>query len=96
MSYLEETVCPTVPRLTHNAAASYQRLLAPECSISGAYRELKRACARGRFVRQAPPWLRRACADNDGYLLLEGEVAALPVRSGRAVACLGNPMLSGA
>ncbi len=79
-------------RLTHNAVVGYQRLLAPGNSVSGAYGELKRACANGRYEHQAPPWLRRARADTEGYVLLEGELAALPVCRGRVVACLANPV----
>ena len=79
-------------RLTHNAIASYRRLLASGNSSSGAYRELKHACAQGRYEREAPSWMRRVCKGADGYLLLDGDVAALPVRCGRAVACLVNPL----
>lgn len=82
----------SVPRLTHNAVVSYKRLLSPQSSISGAYRELRQACARGEIVREAPPWLSRASSDNDGYLVLEEELAVLPIRRGRAVACLANPL----
>lgn len=79
-------------RLTHNAVAGYRRLLAPGNSSSGAYRELKQACAHGRYERDAPSWLRRVCKGTDGYLLLDGDAAALPVRCGRVVACLVNPL----
>ena len=78
-------------RLTHNAVVGYQRQLASGNSISGAYGELRRACARGQYERRAPEWLQRTRGDTDGYLLLEGEIAALPVRRGRVVACLVNP-----
>jgi hypothetical protein len=78
-------------RLTHNAVVNYRRRLAPGSSSSGAYRELKQACAHGRYEREAPSWLRRVCKGTNGYLLLDGDVAALPVRRGRAVACLVNP-----
>jgi hypothetical protein len=78
-------------RLTHNAVISYQRQLTPGNSISGAYRELKRACAEGQYERPAPAWVRRTREDTDGYVLLDGDVAALPVRRGRVVACLVNP-----
>jgi hypothetical protein len=78
-------------RLTHNAVVGYQRLLAPGDSISGAYGELKRACVDGQYERQAPAWLRRIRNDTDGYVLLEGDIAALPVRRGRVVACLAHP-----
>jgi hypothetical protein len=78
-------------RLTQNAVAGYQRVLCPANSPSGAYRELRRACKSARYTDRAPSWLRRANAGNDGYLLLDGELAALPVRRGRAVACLVNP-----
>jgi hypothetical protein len=79
-------------RLTHNAVAGYRRLLAPGNSSSGAYSELKQACAQGRYEREAPSWLRRVCKGTDGYLLLDGDLAALPVRRGRVVACLVNPL----
>jgi hypothetical protein len=78
-------------RLTHNAVVGYQRLLAPGNSVSGAYGELKRACARGRYEHQTPAWLRRTSKGTDGYVLLDGDLAALPVRRGRVVACLVNP-----
>lgn len=78
--------------LTHNAVVGYQRLLAPSSSMSGAYGELKRACAHGQYERQAPAWLRRTRNDTDGYVLLDVDVAALPVRRGRVVACLVNPL----
>jgi hypothetical protein len=79
-------------RLTHNAVVGYQRLLAPGNSVSGAYGELKRACADGQYERQAPSWLSRTRTDTDGYVLLDGDLAALPVRRGRVVACLVNPL----
>jgi hypothetical protein len=79
-------------RLTHNAVVGYQRLLAPNNSIRGSYGELKRACARGRYERRAPAWLRRTCKGTDGYVLLDGDIAVLPVRRGRVVACLVNPL----
>jgi len=82
------------PRLTHNAVLGYQRSLAPENSISGAYGQLKRACARGRFQLRPPAWLRKTCKGTEGYLILEDEIAALPIRRGRAVACLANPLQS--
>jgi hypothetical protein len=78
-------------RLTHNAVAGYQRRLAPGHSIGDAYGELKRAFAHGRYERQTPAWLCRASKGTDGYVLLDGDVAALPVRRGRVVACLVNP-----
>jgi|HubBroStandDraft_3_1064219.scaffolds.fasta_scaffold16307_2 hypothetical protein len=78
-------------RLTHNAVTGYQRLLAPGNSMSGAYSELKRACAAGQYERRAPAWLRRTRTDTDGYVLLDGDIAVLPVRRGRVVACLVNP-----
>jgi hypothetical protein len=77
-------------RLTHNAAVGYQRRLAPSQSLSGAYHELKRACATGRYVQRRPEWLCKTRGQADGYVLLDGEVAALPVRNGRAIACLVN------
>lgn len=80
------------PRLTHNAVLGYQRSLAPENSISGAYGQLKRACARGHFQPHPPIWLAKTCKSTDGYLLLEGHIAVLPIRAGRAVACLVNPL----
>lgn len=79
-------------RLTHNAVVGYQRLLAPGNSVSGAYGELKHACAVAQYERQAPAWLRGVRNDTDGYVLLDGDVAALPVRHGRVVACLVNPL----
>jgi hypothetical protein len=45
-----------------------------------------------QYERQAPTWLRGTRNHTDGYLLLDGDVAALPVRRGRAIACLVNPM----
>jgi hypothetical protein len=78
-------------RLTHNAVAGFRRVVCPASSPSGAYRELRRACEVARYTDRAPSWLSRAHADNDGYLVLNGEVAALAVRRGRAVACLANP-----
>jgi hypothetical protein len=79
-------------RLTHNAVVAYQRRLAPSQSISGAYQELKRACASGRYEQRPPGWLRENRGKADGYVLLEGEVAALPLRNGRAITCLCNPV----
>jgi hypothetical protein len=78
-------------RLTHNAVASFHRRLRPADSLSGAYRALRHACDEARYTERAPSWLGRARPDNDGYLLLDGEAAVLPVRRGRAVACLVNP-----
>jgi hypothetical protein len=79
-------------RLTHNAALGYQRRLAPDQSISGAYYQLKRACAGGRYEQRPPEWLRKSRGQADGYMVLDGEVAALPVRNGRVIACLVNPL----
>jgi hypothetical protein len=90
--HLNEPAVATGVRLTHNAVVSYRRMLSPENSSTGAYRELKQACTQGRYEREAPSWLRRICKGTDGYLLLDGDVAALPVRRGRAVACLVNPL----
>ena len=78
-------------RLTHNAVASFHRRLRPTDSLSGAYRALRRACEQARYTERAPSWLGAARSDNDGYLLLDGEAVALPVRRGRVVACLVNP-----
>jgi hypothetical protein len=78
-------------RLTQNAVAGFHRVLCPSNSMSGAYRELRQACRQAHYTDRPPSWLRRARADNDGYLLLNGELAALPIRHGRAVACLANP-----
>ena len=78
-------------RLTHNAVATFHRGLRPGDSLSGAYRALRRACEQARYTELAPSWLGAARPDNDGYLLLDGEAAALPLRRGRAVACLVNP-----
>lgn len=79
-------------RLTHNAALGYQRRLAPDQSISGAYHQLKRACADGCYEQQSPEWLRKARGQADGYMVLDGDIAVLPVRKGRAIACLVNPL----
>jgi hypothetical protein len=75
-------------RLTANAVAGFRRALRPTTSESDAYRELQRACRSAQFSPTAPAWLRDGRADNDGYLLLDGGRAALPVRRGRVVACL--------
>jgi hypothetical protein len=85
MTYMIQT------RLTHNAIAGFHRVLCPTNSHSGAYHELRKACRAARYTDQAPSWLRRTHAGNDGYLLLYGETVALPVRKGRAVACLLHP-----
>jgi hypothetical protein len=85
------TLAPTGIRLTHNAVAGYQRQLARDNSVSSAYAQLKGACARGRYACEPPVWLRRTCGENEGYVMLEGDIAALPVRRGRVVACLVNP-----
>jgi hypothetical protein len=77
--------------LTHNAVVGFHRVLCPTDSLSGAYRELRRECKAAQYIAHAPSWLRRTNASNDGYLLLDGEIAALPIRRGRAVACLVNP-----
>lgn len=81
----------TEVRLTHNAVAGFHRVLCPTNSLSSAYRELRRECAVARYTDRAPSWLCRTNASNDGYLVLDDETAALPVRRGRAVACLVNP-----
>lgn len=78
-------------RLTQNAIAGFQRLVGPASSPGGAHQALRRACRSGHFSADAPTWLVRVDDDNDGYLLLDGEVAALPIRRGRAVGCLANP-----
>jgi hypothetical protein len=78
-------------RLTHNAVAGFHRVLCPTSSMSSAYRELRRACAVARYTDCAPNWLRRANASNEGYLVLDDETVALPIRRGRAVSCLTNP-----
>jgi hypothetical protein len=78
-------------RLTHNAVIGFHRVLCPANSLSGAYRELRRECKAARYTAHAPSWLRRTNASNDGYLLLGGEAAVLPIKRGRAVACLVNP-----
>jgi hypothetical protein len=80
-------------RLTHNAVANFHQRLCPADSLSAAYRALQHACERARYTDRAPSWVGRARKDNDGYLLLDGETAALPVRRGRVVACLVNPNL---
>lgn len=76
-------------RLTANAVAGYRRALRPTTSATDAYRELRRVCSDARFSPTAPSWLRER-PDTDGYLLLDGDRAALPVRRGRVVACLVN------
>lgn len=78
-------------RLTANAVAGYRRALRPTSSEADAYRELRRVCSRAQFSPTAPSWL-RGRPDADGYLLLDGGRAALPVRRGRAVACLVKRM----
>lgn len=83
-------------RLTQNAVAGFHRVLCPTVSLSGAHRALNRACRSARFSERPPSWLTRVNPDNDGYLLLAGEEAALPIRHGRAVACLVNPARRGA
>ena len=85
-----EKIHMTPVRLTHNAVVGYQRVLGSGSSLSGAHSELKRALQRGRFEQRAPSWA-RARKGNDGYVLLEGDLAAVPVRGGRAIACLANP-----
>jgi len=77
--------------MTHNAVTAYRRALHPATSVSAAYRELRNATAAGEFTQEPPSWLRRVRADADGYVLLEDDVAALPVRRGRVVGCLVNP-----
>jgi hypothetical protein len=81
----------TAIRLTQNAVVGFHRVLCPTNSLSGAHRELRHACKAAQYTDRAPGWLRRTNASNDGYLLLDGETAALPLRRGRAVACLVNP-----
>jgi hypothetical protein len=78
-------------RLTHNAVANFHRRLCPADSLGGAYRALQHACERARYTDRAPSWVGGGRADTDGYLLLDDETAALPVRRGRVVACLVNP-----
>jgi hypothetical protein len=82
---------PHTIRITHNAVTSFHRRLCPESTLGRAYRELRAAVAIARFTPDPPPWLRRVRADTDGYLLLGDDLAALPVRRGRVVACLANP-----
>lgn len=77
--------------LTHNAVVGFNRALCPANSASGAYHELRKACEVARYIHCPPSWLRRRNADNDGYLLLDGARAVLPIRRGRAIACLVNP-----
>ncbi len=84
---------PRALRITHNATVGYQRQLAPDQSLSGAHYELRRACPGGRYEQHAPGWLRKRSNRNDGYLILAGDLAALPVRDGRMIACLVNPTL---
>lgn len=78
-------------RITSNAVASFQRALCPASSVNHAHRDLRQACRRASYTTRPPTWLRAARGQNDGYLLLEDEVAALPLRRGRVVACLVNP-----
>jgi hypothetical protein len=78
-------------RLTHNAVASFHRVMCPANSLSGAYRELRSECEAARHLRQPPGWLCSPHPSNDGHLLLGGGNAALALRNGRAVACLVNP-----
>jgi hypothetical protein len=78
-------------RLTQNAVAGFQRALKPASSLSAAHHALNEACKRARYSEQPPSWLQRVSPNNDGYLLIGGDAAALPIRRGRAVACLANP-----
>lgn len=80
-------------RLTHHAIFSYRRLR-PESSVSGAYKALREACAEAQLCEEPPSWLRRGDQSNDGYLILHEGLAAVPVRSGRGVACLIAPTAS--
>ena len=77
-----------VTRLTHNAVVAFHRAVCPEDSISGAYHRLCLALETARMSELPPTWLRHRGAPNDGYLILAGEEAALPLRRGRAVSCL--------
>jgi hypothetical protein len=85
----------TEVRLTHNAVVGFHRVLCPTNSMSGAYRELRRACEAALYTDRAPSWLRRINANNGGYLVLDDETAALPIRRGRAVAW-STPTITGA
>lgn len=78
-------------RLTHNAVVGFRRALCPANSLSAAHSTLRDACELASYSELAPAWLGRIDPYTDGYLLLEGEKAALPVRRGRAVACLAKP-----
>jgi hypothetical protein len=82
---------PHTIRVTQNAVTSFQRRLSPASTISRAYRELRHAVADADYTQHPPTWLRRVRGDADGYLLLDGDLAVLPVRHGRVVACLVNP-----
>jgi hypothetical protein len=79
-------------RLTHNAVVGFRRALCPAASLSAAHRTLRDACEVASYSELAPGWLGRIDPGTDGYLLLEGNKAALPVRRGRAVGCLVNPV----
>lgn len=82
-------------RLTHNAVLAFHRGICPEDSISGAHRRLRDAMQAGLLSEDPPSWLVGGGAMNDGYLLLEGGDAVLPLRAGRAVSCLIDPGLAG-
>jgi hypothetical protein len=77
-------------RVTHNAVVGFQRAMCPEESLRGAHRRLREACSLAVYIDRAPGWLRPADPSTDGYLVLHNQSAALPVRRGRAVACLIN------
>lgn len=83
-------------RLTHNAVSGFRRAMCPFASLNSAHRHLKRTCREARFSAEPPQWLEHGASSADGYLLLPGEVAALPVRRGRAIALLVDPRLSAA
>lgn len=78
-------------RLTHNAVVGFHRARCPGHSLNSAYQTLRDACGAAFYSELAPGWLGRVNPDTDGYLVLDAENAALPVRRGRAVGCLVNP-----
>jgi hypothetical protein len=80
----------TSTRVTHNAVCAFHRALCPSDSVTGAYRLLLQECEQALFSDHAPAWLHHSDPRTEGYLLLPGEAAALPLRNGRAVSCLIN------
>jgi len=58
--------------------------------MRSAHLHLLEACTDAWYTQGPPSWLRRIDPATDGYLVIHGGGAVLPVRSGRAVACLTN------